>query len=588
MLGDGKKRGAQGTKPGDPALKKQKLAAGRAYAGNGQPIALAPEHAVYYGGRPIWCQEVMTPAPSTAALNLTSFFSFYLENSSSGLITDATLQFKIKFTTTADAKPSDNAVLPVTQWFERIEWYDRNTGQELVRYHGDISHLLLNTLPSSTQEVVKDLINYDDKTGKYCYRQFAANEEVLFYWPLAHVWFNGMDLDLGKLRGDLEIRFFPRAGIFITPQTTVTTPTTANLTELRIIYGSRREADGQRAHNNALRATKALQHNYIDFQQYIDYAQPINADTEFSVDLDQFHHDSACLIMMLKKSGVQPDTTTINPLDPRNLVTFSSIGDGGHIDHENVHGKSLMGEGTPMEERYMRSTVLPELFGQKYCEQNNVYIIPFSLNLPGVLNGEIDGFHPFRGARERLKIRTGTAAVDNKATYTVTGGATDIKDMTSNRIEFQYNGVSLLTINNNGSGTIVHEPASAYAVGTMTSNVSVYQGWINESSYLKSQGVQIKLSFDTGATLQTVLRSFYVAFTDLEGQPLKMSRTDAGKFTITVKNTAANPGDFHPMALTAFTTGKRGFQNGVYDIYLYSVYYRYVTEAAGRLDSAVI
>eukprot|EP00808_Paulinella_micropora_P022530 g41299.t1 len=96
--------------------------------------------------------------------------NFILENNQSGAIHDATLRFKITFTTSG-SQPTDSRVLPTTQWFERIEYIDRLTGTEIARYHGDMMHLILNTLPQEAIDQIADMVNMDPKTGKISGRQ---------------------------------------------------------------------------------------------------------------------------------------------------------------------------------------------------------------------------------------------------------------------------------------------------------------------------------------------------------------------------------------------------------------------------------
>ena len=174
-----------------PASKLQKVATGKR-ARNGQEIVIDAEHARAINARPCWTQTVMAPAASTSALSNTAFFSFILENNQAGAIHDATLRFKITFTGAGNAQPTDSRVLPTTQWFERIEYIDRLTGTEIARYHGDMMHLILNTLPQEAIDQIADMVNFCPKTGKVSGRQWEHNAEQYFYLPLVHTWMNGM------------------------------------------------------------------------------------------------------------------------------------------------------------------------------------------------------------------------------------------------------------------------------------------------------------------------------------------------------------------------------------------------------------
>ena len=621
----------------NPLSKMQKVSSGVTDPRTGVALKTKPEHTTFYSDKPMINQEIMTPAPSTSALEQTAYFSFILENKTGGVVKDWTLRFNIQF----ERRNGDpygvgcqNAVQPVTQWFERIEWIDRMTGEEIARYHGDILHMLFNTQPQEDLKAVDDMVNICRETGRYTERQFAHNEIQYFYLPLIDHWFEDMDLDLGALKGDIEIRFYPRGSIFVDPvlNQASTYGFKANLLELRMIQGTAMYSNGSRIDLRRQKLTGGQRQNYLDYQQYIDFGRYFVPGQEYTIDLDQFHNDCACLVMLLRKSGVQKDAAgvltgeVIDPYRGKQLYKFESLGEQGTIDHENVHGRSLFGDGTPVDELFFRRRYPTELFNNDFAKKNSIYIVPFSNNLQGMLNGEIDGFHRFRGERERLRLRTGAAPVPTVVRYQLTSendqgsqggpGAGDSK----NTLEINYKGVQLaylsdlsLTVTDAGlpilpavAGQVVLKTLVDTANATKTlegDNIQISQIRAQLRDRLTGAERVISSNDANGGVLtdqsgapdplamsgDEYIKSIYLFVSDLDGQPevqhgadlpklfrLKMTSRDSG--TPAVEYTSDGT-----TAEKTFIPGKRGFNAGVYDVPLYAIYYRTITEVGGKL-----
>ena len=290
------KRGADNgtTLVSQQANKVRVVAAGKR-SRTGQPISILPEHSQAVDGKVMYMQEVMAPAPPTTALSSTNYFSFMLESGSLSLIEDLTLRFDISFTSTRTAeRPTDNAVLPVTQWFEKIEFIDRATNKEIVRYQGDILHAMLLTLGLEQRKAWAKLANFNPYTGNPVATQFetassagvtagaAANH--YFYLPLVKTWLDGLDLDMDIMRHDLEMKFYPRGSIFLNAQTAAPTVdadaitlgqetrffngSAATLTGIRAVAGSQMMSTSARLAHQAEKLTVTHQQNYLDWQKY--------------------------------------------------------------------------------------------------------------------------------------------------------------------------------------------------------------------------------------------------------------------------------------------------------------------------------
>lgn len=631
-----------------PLTKKPKVAAGSDRA-TGTALETKPEHATFYSDKPMINQEIMTPAPPINALASTSYFSFILENKTGGVIEDWTLRFKIQFEK-KDGQPYEagcnNRVHPLTQWFERIEWIDRMTGEEIVRYHGDVLHMMMNTLPQEDLKEVEQMVNIDRETGRTTQREFRHNEIVDFYLPLVHHWFEGMDIDLGALRSDLEIRFYPRGSIFVEDQTALgNLGFSANLLELRMIQGTKMYNSGARVDLRKAKMSSGYCQNYLDFQQYIDYGRFFVPNQEYTIDLDQFHNDCACILLLLRRSGVQRDAAgvptgiTVDPYQGQQLYKFESLGEQGTIDHENVHGRSLFGDGTPVDELFFRKRYPTELFNNDYALKNSVYVIPFSNNLQGMLNGEIDGFHRFRGERERLRIRTGPEPIPTNIRYYMVTEATEAAQnyfgptagAHKNTLRIQFKGSTVATST---------DRPIVLLQGLQDGEIKLLDlvNQINDTKEVKDHNIQVAritvqlrdqqgnservirssdadggiltstlaapngnpmVPYDPVAGLNTgeeLIKSIYLEVTDLDGQPETYYSKDLSKmFNITFTSadgpvTATEPAreaySDPVIAQDLFEPGKRGFNAGVYDITLYAVYYRKITEVRGHLKAS--
>jgi hypothetical protein len=150
----------------------------------------------------------------------------------------------------------------------------------------------------------------------------------------------------------------------------------------------------------------------------------MGSNTEYTFDLDQFHNDSPALILLLRRIGKFNPRTALDdmPIDKgEGLLTYASIGAKGTLDHENVHGRSLIGDGTPVDEQFWKTWTMPSWFHESFYNSHTPYIIPFSNDLPGVLSAVVDGYHEFRGDRERIRIRTGPPKRDTYQLYGYTG-----------------------------------------------------------------------------------------------------------------------------------------------------------------------
>ena len=524
--------------------KRQKVSSTSKRHRSGQGIQVKPEHAVAYDGKQMYIQEVMTPAPAQQALRQTSQFSFIVENDAAGLIKDACLRFTIE----SDA---DTKLMPVPLWFDRIEWYDRHTGREIARYHGDTMYWLLQTMPKDLLELCGEPVNFNPKTGKESttiQKAGAANRRY-YYLPLPHVWLEGFQLDLSLLRGDLEVKFYPKGDTKVLS----TDPAIIDLHEIRWVGNSEMFSQLSRVSFRRSKALATQQHNYIDVQQYTDAGRVLQPSTAFTIDLDQFHHESAFLWVCLR-AGATGDNNI-------NALRFQSLGPKATIDHENVHGRSLLGDGTPIDETYFRRMIGPNCFPHEFNNYNAIYCIPFSKDISSVFGGEIDGYHEFRGDRESLRITPDAAPVDSTFTLTAVGTQAD-----ADTIVAKYKGL----------------PVSGLVTGATL--LSALETLLNDHPLAIEDGVEFKITTADAKLSATAViavsvyeRGTYHA-AELAGQPWVKSKLF---FTLEIVTSGGGATGYIP---SAYTVGRQGFVGGTYQIDVYSMYYRHIQEHNGRLE----
>ena len=537
---------------------------------SGQTTVMKPEHVVAYDGKRMYTQETMAPAPASGALNQTNVFSFVVENDATGLLDDCVLRFQI------EAEGGPMKVLPIGQWFERIEWYDRHTGREIARYYGDFMHWVLQTLPPTAKKLLSHPAALCPDSGKEGDFIQPAGTVQNYYLPLPHSWLDGFELDMSVLRGDLEIKFYPKGSILSTQETVepVNGGGALNgvprLREIRWIGESEMMSAVSRLALQRERATKTLQHNFVDVQRYTQAGVSIQANQEFTIDLDQFHHESGCLLITFRAQDSGSEA-----------LDYVSLGPKCTIDHENVHGRSMLGDGTAIDGEYARKFVASQFFSDDYAGKNAVYVIPFSRSLGTVLEGVVDGYHEFRGERERIRFVTDSVGVNAEVRADVGIGST----ISSGNIVVKYKGCSTPKLD------------------VATATVAELIAYLNNLTSVKKDNLRYRLS-PTSITAGTavtdtlddafnngVARAVVFEVTDSGSNPRPLNNCGVFEIESTAQD-ATNIGSQFTVSLE--TQGRYGFgtaaaapqsasTTGVYNVDIYSVYYRQVQMVNGRL-----
>jgi hypothetical protein len=294
----------------------------------------------------------------------------------------------------------DNAngvLLPTPFWFDRIEFINRKSGEEISRYYGDNLMLLLTSVPTELSDSWALLCGYD--TYAYGANGVVVNAgtTVERYLPLPANFVENLGLDMSMVDFDIEIRLHPRNGGPLEPSASAPGATPL-LTELAGVYDEERpDAVSHRAHVQ-FRQKHLRVHNFLDSQQYVVTGRTLNPSTNYEFDLDQFMHSSACLVLCITPQ-VDPITLT-TPLPGE----FASLGDGS-IDVLGVSGDSQLGAGRSIRADYLKNILVQKEWPSSYVGRKNQYIIPFS-HITKALHGVIDGVQRFDGSKMRLAVTT--------------------------------------------------------------------------------------------------------------------------------------------------------------------------------------
>jgi hypothetical protein len=305
-------------------------------------------------------------------------------------------------------------------------------------------------------------------------------------------------------------------------------------------------------------------------------------------------------------NGAADPSETIYPLEGAQLFVCEHLGDKATIDYEDIQGRSLLGEGVPIDEKYLRKNTHPALFNKPSRKHTNVCIIPFSNDLKNMIHGDMDGYRVLRGDRESIKIVTDAKP---RPTYDVCKYSQGTS-ATTTTFSFMYKKrpIAAFSVVSGASVTGPILQTLPQTVGTNT--YPLYQigslrglkhaaAIINQNKILYQDGVQVDLHYAplatytdqstwtySMATYPTVATDYalVIEYLTLDNQPLLFEKGDVGFHRPMEMFVGTANVDTH--IANASQHGRRGFNAGLYDIYVYSAYFRYLHLIDGRLDAA--
>lgn len=348
---------------------------------NGKPVVQKDYQSKISGERNRQITHVMTPSPNDKSLSTGSQIKFFIEANTCRIIKRAKLRFLIGLALVAG---DISNYQPVGYWFDRIEFYIRDTGVEIGRIYSDVIHMLVNQVEKIEETRLNYHYNQSDcygtKTNPSSKRHGSPTDQY-FYLPL-HSFFDNMDLDLSTINTDIEIRMHPRVQTLNAGDT---------LKEVAIVIDEvYPDPVSNRAHLSFLN-NNIVSHTYLDTQHYVEQKSMVGS-TKYTFDLDMFDKKSAGLLVCIK---------------PQNSTSSECINLGqGTFVITDVNGASLLGGGRAIVYDHYQDNNIP--WQNDYFKKTNQLLIPFTHPIKAI-NGVMHGYHQFDQSKMKLEITTPAA-----------------------------------------------------------------------------------------------------------------------------------------------------------------------------------
>lgn len=493
---------------------------------NGKNSALKAHQVQVYNHRKKIVTDVMTPSPNENSLTNATQLKYFIENGAVTEISSLVLRFQIRMDT------GDATLAPVPYWFDRIEIYDRHTGQELARYHDDILHLMINTVHTANTDQWAKLVNYDKDSLKLGEVQLQ-NTTRYYYLPLVASLFEGAGIDMSIVKNDIEIRLHPRNPV----SSGTGVPA---LTEVASVITVENEDVTSRRSRLSFHNSFVSSHQFINSQQYTLVSQTLNAGNKYSWDLDQFDHVSAGLFVAIRPTGA---TNAGNGRQNYQDVYDTTV------DVVGTSGVSIYSAGRPIDANYVSRIEAPKYVGSRYFDKIKVTPLVFG-SLSKALHGAVDGYIRFVGDKNRLEFDiTSTAGVNSTNTFTTSTAPT------AGSYKFCYKGVYSANLAFNATPAQMKTALEAMssiidADVTATFNVALNDaGNVSVATLVRPNGQPVILE------------------ENIEVIPLSTLSDGVNQVDVTATR----------------TDGTNGWVSGVYDIDIYSLYFRTLHQDRGKL-----
>ena len=122
--------------------------------------------------------NVMTPSPNVNALTNQSQIKYIVDSDSMKSVQSITLRFQVR------ANGGSIHLAPTPYWWDRIEFYNRHTGDEICRVYNDALFVMLNLVDQDQLEQWDNLVNYDASsfTESKSYTREQASGTTRYYY----------------------------------------------------------------------------------------------------------------------------------------------------------------------------------------------------------------------------------------------------------------------------------------------------------------------------------------------------------------------------------------------------------------------
>ena len=134
----------------------------------------------------------------------------------------------------------------------------------------------------------------------------------------------------------------------------------------------------------------------VDFLNLLKITSTLSAQ-EYKFDLDSITGDVSHLLVLVRPSGTNTQTLTVNH-------RYTDIGFDGSVDIQNSSGKSMLGNGNPVPYGFLNSEVFNSHLSTDWNSFKNAIIIPFCNNITSSHHGVKDNYLALRGQRHYVAI----------------------------------------------------------------------------------------------------------------------------------------------------------------------------------------
>lgn len=354
------------------------------------------------------------PAPPTNTFSNGSTLYFDLEPREVTEISNIIVRLKLSCTT------QDVQLVPAPYMFDRILVEDSHgSGPEVARIYPEtiIAYDIL-TNNDEAQQKCAEMGNYSLTeitsrnvrklySGESNYIRAGQTKEIYLTLPLPWIRFHA--LDFGHIANDLRFRFEASNDVVVSGSAS-----NISLDSFDFLIQCHKDHPEDRA--KKLSKRKKHRHSYIwlEPERLQVNTKTLTANAKTEIFLDQFAGKVPFLMVVIKGS------TTPQASD-KTKYDFYEIGTYGNFDVENSSGKSLIMNGSSMNQNQCYNFIQDQI-GTKPIA--GVYFIPFCEDIKKSVAGNVNSFRQFYGQKDKLCINFDTAPTQEEHSIDIAAAAT--------------------------------------------------------------------------------------------------------------------------------------------------------------------
>lgn len=322
--------------------------------------------------------------PQNLFRNSGSKFSAVLESGGFSKLNSLCLQIDLTIT---GGTPGDTVGLVVpTYWFSRHEYRASNGTRHLNIVYDDALHLALSKLNQTElyyyAKAMGSTLNSDDLVNNISVTlDGSGNGSVQVFIPILGNWIDNSDLWWRNVDGDLIFDFHPASDI-----RTVAGAHQVNCENINFVIQTEAMDPMDHALQEKFHDKVASEVSFLDAVPVNYFNETITVDQRKNFKLDSLAGEFAFLAVYIRATGsTLPQKYNNNSLQ--------NIGNTATVDVVKSSGQSILGDGTPISNRYLKNYVVAQQFsdGNRMLDALNIVVIPFGGSISGAWHGNKDG-----------------------------------------------------------------------------------------------------------------------------------------------------------------------------------------------------